>query len=58
MSDYVACVRLNSSQVTFFKAMTHQPTQLLSRVWSGPVGICDIGLQLDVFLHWSHIPDS
>ena len=40
------------------KAMTHQPTQLLSRVWSGPVGICVIGLQLDFFLHCSHIPDS
>ena len=40
------------------KAMTHQPTQLLSRVWSGPVGICVIGLQLDFLLHSSLIPDS
>ena len=37
--------------------MTHQPTQLLSRVWSGPVGICVIGLQLDFFLHSSLFPD-
>ena len=37
--------------------MTHQPTQLLSRVWSGPVGVCVIGLQLDFFLHSSLIPD-
>ena len=40
------------------KAMTHQPTQLLSRIGSGPVGVCVIGLQLDVFLHSSLIPDS
>ena len=39
------------------KAMTHQPTQLLSRVGSGPVGICVIGLQLDFFLHSSLITD-
>ena len=39
------------------KAMTHQPTQLLSWVESGPVGICVIGLQLDFFLHSSLIPD-
>ena len=38
------------------KAMTHQPTQLLSRVWSGPVGICVTGLQLDFCLHSSLIP--
>ena len=37
--------------------MTHQPTQLLSRVGSGPVGVCVIGLQLDFFLHSSLIPD-
>ena len=36
--------------------MTHQPTQLLSRVWSGPVGVCVIGLQLDFALHSSLIP--
>ena len=39
------------------KAMTHQPTQLLSRSESGPVGICVIGLQLDFFLHSSLIPN-
>ena len=38
--------------------MTHQPTQLLSRVGSGPVGVCVIGLQLDFLLHYSLIPDS
>ena len=39
--------------------MTHQPTQLLSRVGSGSVRICVIGLQvqLDFFLHSSLIPD-
>ena len=37
--------------------MTPQPTQLLSRVWSGPVGICVIGLQLYFPLHSSLIPD-
>ena len=40
------------------KAMTHQPTQLFSRVWSGPVGVCVMGLQLDFFLHSSLIPDG
>ena len=39
------------------KAMTHQPTQLLSRVGLGPVGMCVIGLQPDFFLHSSLIPD-
>ena len=39
------------------KAMTHQPTQLLSRVGSGSVGICVIGLQLDFLLHSSLVPD-
>ena len=39
------------------KAMTHQPTQLLSLVGLGPVGVCVIGLQLDLFLHSSLIPD-
>ena len=38
--------------------MTHQPTQLLSRIGSGPVGVCVIGLRLDFFLHSSLIPDS
>ena len=38
-------------------AMKHQPTQLLSRVWSGPVGVCVIGLQLDFLLHSSLISD-
>ena len=37
--------------------MTHQQTQLLSRVGSGPVGVCVIGLQLEFFLHSSLIPD-
>ena len=37
--------------------MTNQPTQLLSRVGSGRVGICVRGLQLNVFLHSSLIPD-
>ena len=37
--------------------MTHQPTQLLSRVGSGPVGICVIGLQLEFSLHSSLVPD-
>ena len=40
------------------KAMTHQPTQLLSRDGSGPVGVCVIGLQLDSFLHSSLISDD
>ena len=40
-----------------FKAMTHQPTQLLSQVGLGPVGICVMGLQLNFFLHSSLIPD-
>ena len=40
------------------KAMTHQPTQLLSLVGLGPVGVCVIGLQLDLFLHSSLIPDD
>ena len=39
------------------KAMTHQPTQLLSLVWLGPVDVCVIGLQLDFFFHSSLIPD-
>ena len=38
--------------------MTHQPTQLLSRIGSGLVGVCVIGLQLYFFLHSSLIPDS
>ena len=38
--------------------MTHQPTQLLSRVWSGPVGVCVIGLQLNFPLHSSLVPDN
>ena len=42
----------------YLKAMTHQPTQLLSRIGSGLVGVCVIGLQLDFFLHSSLIPDS
>ena len=37
--------------------MTHQPTQLLSRVGSGPVGVCVIGLQLDFLLHSSLVRD-
>ena len=37
--------------------MTHQPTQLLSQVGSGSVGICVIGLQLDFLLHSSLVPD-
>ena len=41
----------------FRKAMTHQPTQLLSRVRSGSVDICVIGLQLDFLLHSSLVPD-
>ena len=40
------------------KAMTHKPTQLFSLVWSGQVGVCVIGLQLDFLLHSSLIPDS
>ena len=39
------------------KAMTHQPTQLLSWVGSGPVGVCVIGLQLEFLLHSSLVPD-
>ena len=39
------------------KAMTHQPTQLLSRVELEPVGVCVIGLQLNFFHHFSLIPD-
>ena len=39
------------------KAMTHRPTQMLSRVGSGPVGVCVIGLQLDFLLHSSLVPD-
>ena len=38
------------------KAMTHQTTQLF-RVGSGSVGICAIGLQLDVLLYSSQVPD-
>ena len=38
--------------------MAHQPTQLLSRVWSGTVGVCVIGLQLNFLLHSSVIPNS
>ena len=38
--------------------MTHQPTQLLSQVGSGPVGICVIGLQIDFPLHSSLVPDN
>ena len=38
--------------------MTHQPTQLLSRVGLGTVGVCVISLQLDFVLHSSLIPDS
>ena len=34
------------------KAMTHQPTQLLSRVGSGPVSVC-----VDFLLHSSLILD-
>ena len=40
------------------KTMTHQPAQLLSRVGSGPVGVCVIGLQLIFFASFkarSHI---
>ena len=37
--------------------MTHQPTQLLSRLGSGPVGVCVMGLQLDFLLHSSLVPD-
>ena len=37
--------------------MTHQPTQLLSRVVSGPVCVCVISLQLDSLLHSSLVPD-
>ena len=37
--------------------MTHQPTQLLSLVGLGPVGVCVIGLQLDFLLHSSLVPD-
>ena len=37
--------------------MTHQPTQLLSLVRLGPVGICVIGLQLDFLCHSSLVPD-
>ena len=37
--------------------MTHQPTQLWSRVKSGPVGICEIGLQLDFLLYSSLVSD-
>ena len=37
--------------------MSHQPTPLLSRVRSGPVGVCVIGLQLDFLLHSSLVPD-
>ena len=36
----------------------HQPTQLLSWVRSGPVGVCVIGLQLNFLLNSSLIPDS
>ena len=41
----------------YFKAMTHQRTQLLSWVWSGQVGACGIGLQFDSLLHFSLVPD-
>ena len=44
--------------MVFLKAMAHQPTQLLSLVGSGPVGVCVIGLQLDSLLHSSLVPDS
>ena len=37
--------------------MTYQPTQLLSRIGSGPVGVCVIDLQLDFLLHSSLDPD-
>ena len=37
--------------------MTHQPTQLLSRVGSGSVGICVKGLQLDLLLYSSLVPN-
>ena len=40
------------------KAMTHQPTQLLSWVELGPVGVRVIGLQLDFSLHSSLVPDN
>ena len=47
--------------IASLKAMTHQPTQLLSRVWSGPVGVSVIGLHIfpsfPFFLHSSLIPD-
>ena len=39
------------------KAMTHQPTQLLSLVKLEPVGVYVIGLQLDFSNHFSLIPD-
>ena len=39
------------------KAMTHQPTQLLSWVRSRPVGVCVIGLQLDLLLHSRLVSD-
>ena len=47
--------QLNSKRI---KAMTHQPTQLLSWVGLGPVGVCVIGLQLDFSLHSSLVPDN
>ena len=52
--------RISESLIStiWIKAMTHQPTQRLSRVGSGPVGICVIDLQLDSFLHSSLIPDD
>ena len=37
----------NATPNATLMAMTHQPTQLLSRVGSGPVGVCVIGVQLD-----------
>ena len=40
-----------------FNAMTHQLPQLLSRVRSGPVGVCVKDLQLDCLLHSSLVQD-
>ena len=48
---------ISKSLMCYVKAMTHQPTQLLSRGWSGPIGVCVIGLQLDFFHQFSLIPD-
>ena len=57
---HVLTMETNNSQFSKnsgLKAMTHQPTQLLSWVGLEPVGVCVIGLQLESLLHSSLVPD-